>query len=103
MRRIFSRAQPTIAPLRALIVDAGEEGLQYQYSCREGGTISALAAFRKSVQTAEIRTLTSRLSQVFAHWARATRNDSDTELKHLGGKLYNLLIPRELSEVFRRN
>jgi len=98
---VEARAQSTIGVLHTLIVDAEEQNLRYQYMCRDGETVPPLATFQKSVEIRDIQALTTEMSQALARGAE--RVSEDTDLRLWGGKLFDRLIPQELSDTFRRD
>src|SRR5216684_1285378 len=98
---VRAHAQPTVGVLHTLIVDIDEQSLRYQYMCREGETVPPLATFQKSVEMRDIQGLTAEISQALARCAERAGNDTDLRL--WGGKLFDRLIPQELSDTFRRD
>src|SRR5438876_10936033 len=96
---VQTRLRPTTGALHTLIVDVEEErNLRYQYMYREGETVPPLATFQKSADMAEIQTLTNNLSR-----ALACSPSDESDLRLWGGKIFDRIIPQQLSETFRRD
>src|SRR6266851_1961405 len=95
---VQTRAQPTTGALHTLIVDVEEGNLRYQYMYREGETVPPLATFQKSVDMAEIQTLTNNLSR-----ALACSPSGESDLRLWGGKIFDRVIPQQLSDTFRQD
>ncbi len=95
---VQTRVQPTTGALHTLIVDVEERNLRYQYMYREGETVPPLATFQKSVDMAEIQTLTNNLSK-----ALACSPSDESDLRLWGGKIFDRIIPQQLSDTFRQD
>jgi len=93
-----NRLHPTTGALHTLIVDVEEGNLRYQYMYREGETVPPLATFQKSVDMAEIQTLTNNLSR-----ALACSPSGESDLRLWGGKIFDRVIPQQLSDTFSQD
>src|SRR5229473_6447514 len=98
---VYARAKPLNDVLHTLIVDVEKQTLRYQYMCRVGETVPPLATFQQSVEIPGIQALTAGMSQALARGEQGV--SGDTDLKIWGGKLYDRLIPQELSDTLRRD
>ncbi len=71
----------------------------YQYMCREGDMVPPLAIFQKTIRREYLQECATALLVTLQQTRVAPSLQDD--LKRWGGRLYDGLIPQELSDVFR--
>src|SRR6266851_6200145 len=84
--------------LHTAIVDlTSSDTVSYQYMCREGVDAPPLATFEKDFRREHV----SDCALALIRTLQQQHNTSAADLQHWGGRLYDELIPHELSYAFR--